>query len=257
MFDYSSVWIRWSIRGIFLLVAGSSAAYSQQAGSKEFANRFEGTRSVPTALSQFTPIALTRNAIHFQHNSTLYVRFFLPPIPTAHGVTLRAKERQDSSNYFMDAKNPPWKPGDWNVFGPWPTKDVIDALEIDADNLAVLASYERDGASSVYLPVDIYEDESQLTGHTYMFHFVTGKPLQSLEISVTDATGAKVESQTRTLKCPTSINVNCKLYLGGSAQSFPLDLSRQPQGLYHLRLIGRIPGSLEIVSEDFVIYHHP
>jgi hypothetical protein len=170
---------------------------------------------------------------------------------------LKAKERQDTSNYFMNAKNPPWKSGDWNVFGPWPTKDVIDVLGIDASNVAVLASYDRDGASSVYLPVDIYEDKSQLAPHLYTFHFVTGKPLQSLDITVTDASGAKINAHTPSLKCPTSFNPNCKLYAGGSALSFPLDLSGSPQGLYHVRLVGHIPGSLEVVSEDFVIFHHP
>ena len=162
--------------GVFL--ATTLAAYAQIKGPKQFDNRVEGTKPVPTALAQFTPIALTRNAIHFQQNANLYVRFFVPQLPAnlKKSVFLKASERQGSANnYFMEAKDPSRNPGLWNVFGPWPTRDVIDVLKIDADNIAVLAGYDKDNAGTVYLPVDIYEKDNQLTQHTYTFHFITSK----------------------------------------------------------------------------------
>jgi hypothetical protein len=242
-----------------MLFAVAEMTSAQIAGPKQFGNRVEGTRPVPTALAQFTPIALTRNAIQFHSNANLYVRFFVPQIPPAadQSIFLRASEREPSSNYFMAAKSAPWKPADWNVFGPWPTKDVIDVLGIDADNLAVLAGYRRDTSEEVYLPVDIYEDKSQLTQNTYTFHFVVGRPLQSLEIIVSNAAGKRVDAHTPTLKCNAAFNPNCKWCAAGSAQSITLDLSAFPAGEYHVQLIGHIPGSLESISEDFALYHHP
>lgn len=257
MFVFSVRRVRWILRGILLAIALVACAQIQ--GPRQFSNRIEGTRPVPTALAQFTPIALTRNAIHFLPNANLYVRFFLPALPAnlKETVFLKASERQASSNYFMDAKSPPWQLAGWNVFGPWPTKDVIDALGIDADNVAVLAGYDRDNGRKVYLPVDVYENKNQLTGRTYTFHFISGKALQSLEIFVTNAAAAPVNAHTPSPRCNTKFNPNCRLYAAGSAQSFPIDLSGSPEGEYHVRLVGHVPGSLESISEDFVLYHHP
>jgi hypothetical protein len=256
MFDCFGIRVRWIVVGVFLTML---EAYAQVQGPKQFSNRVEGTRPVPTALAQFTPIALTRNAIHFQSNAKLYVRFFVPQASAnlKQRVFLKAIERQDSSNYFMEAKSPPWKLADWNVFGPWPTRDVIDGLGIDADNLAVLAGYDEDNSSRVYLPVDIYEDDKQLTQHTYTFHFIAGRPLQSLEVFVTNAVGGRVDAHTPTLKCNTVLNPNCSWCKAGSAQSFTFNLSSFPAGEYHVRLVGYVPRSLESISEDFVLYHHP
>lgn len=235
------------------------AVCAQIQGPRQFNNRIEGTRPVPTALAQFTPIAVTRNAVPFQSNANLYVRFFVPSLPAKlkETIFLRASERQASSNYFMDAKSPPWKLAAWNVFGPWPTRDVIDVLGIDPDNLAVLAGFERDNGGRVYLPVDVYENKNQLTLGTYTFHFISGKALQSLEIFVTNAAGAAVKAHTPSPKCNIKFNPNCRLYAAGSAQSFLIDLSGSPEGEYHVRLVGHVPGSLESISEDFLLYHHP
>jgi hypothetical protein len=243
----------------FALFMAAATIHGQTGGAKQFANRVEGTRPVPTALAQFTPLALTRNTVHFHSNANLYVRFFVPPLPAElkQGVFLKAGEREPSSNYFMVAKSPPWKVSDWNVFGPWPTKDVIDLLGIDADNLAVLAGYQRDGSREVYLPVDIYEDSKQLTQHTYTFHFIAGRPLQSLEIFVSNSSGRRVDAHTPTMRCNTAFNPNCKWCAAGSAQSITFDLSTFPADEYHVQLIGHVPGVLESISEDFILYHHP
>jgi len=241
------------------LIAAFASSWAQLIGPRQFANRVEGTKPVPTALAQFTLIALTRNAVHFHSNDTLYVRFFVPPMPLAQkdGIFLRALEREATTGYFMTAKNPPWKVGDWNVFGPWPTKDVIDILGIDAGNIGVLASYRDDNSGDVYLPIDLYEDSNQLSAHTYTLHFIAGRPLQSLDINVSNASGQHVDAHTSTFRCNKAFNPNCIWCAAGSVQAITFDISSASAGVYHVQLVGHVPGSLETISEDFALYHHP
>jgi hypothetical protein len=139
-----------------------------------------------------------------------------------------------------------WKNNGWNIFEPWPTKDVIDKLGLQPTNIGVLARYEIRGAPAVYLPVDVYQTNSQPKG-TYTFHFITASDLQTLEVSVTNEKGALS-------KAP---NPNCKLYAAGSSQAFILDMSGLRPGEFHIKLLGRIPGELTPISLDFVIYHQP
>ena len=258
MLNSTVIRISWVIAGIFL--SGGAAAFGQIHGMQSFDNRIEGTNVHLNALQDFTLIAIHRNFQPFPHNADLNVRFYLPRLSGNSGkkVFVEAVELQDSFHYFMQAKgSTQWKEGGWNVFGPWPTKDVIDRLGIQAKNVGVLAWYRIGGDHPVYLPVDVYQKDERPALHTYTFHFITGQDLQSLNINVTNAAGVAMSLPKPQLRCNTSFNPNCKLYAAGSSQAFDLDMSPLPPGEYHLKLVGRVPGTLTPTSLDIVLYHRP
>jgi len=238
------------------LCAGASA-FCQVQGMQTFENRLEGTNVHPHALQDFTLIAVHRDFQPFKENATLRVRFFLPRLPAnpERKVFVGAVELLDSFHYSMQAKNSSaWKDGNWNIFGPWPTKDVIDRLSLQAMHVGVLGGYRVGNDPPVYLPVDVYEKEGQAFVRTYTFHFITGQDLQSLDVTVTDAAGAVMKVAKPQLRCKRN---NCKLFAAGSTGSFPLDMSSLPAGEYHVRLVGHIPGNLTPTSLDIVLFHHP
>jgi hypothetical protein len=174
-------------------ICAGAPAFCQVQGMQTFENRLEGTNVHPNALQDFTLIAVHRDFQPFKENSTLRVRFFLPGVPADRDrkVFVEALELLDSFHYSMQAKNSnAWKDGAWNIFGPWPTKDVIDRLSVQAMNVGVLAGYRVGNNPPVYLPVDVYAKDGQPTVRTYTFHFITGQDLQALDVTVTNAAGA-------------------------------------------------------------------
>jgi hypothetical protein len=237
----------------------TATRYSHGQGMKDYGNRLEGTNVHPNALEDFTLLAVHKTFAAFPRSTNLNVRFFLPKLDnnSLKSVFLEAVELQDSFHYFMKAKNPSWKDGTWNVFQQWPTKDVIDALGIQADNLGVLAGYRLGDSRTVYLPVDVYPSGLQLPVRAYTFYFITGQDLQSLDISVTNAAGQEVGLHKPPLRCNKTLNPACRLFSGGSTHAFDLDMSSLPQGEYHLKLLGHVPGTSTPTSLDIAVYHHP
>jgi hypothetical protein len=243
-----------------ILLSWLPPAFAQVEGMQNFANRVEGRNVHPNALQDFTLIAIHRDFQLFKQDSALRVRFFIPrsAANADRKVFVEAVELQDSFHYFMQAKtSSTWKDGNWNVFEPWPTKDVIDRLGLLAENLGVLAGYRAGNDRPVYLPVDVYVNEGRTAVPTYTFHFITGQDLQSLDVSVTNAAGVAMNVAKPQLKCKKTYNPNCKLYAAGSAGTFPLDMSSLPAGEYHVKLLGHVPGSLTPTSLDILMYHHP
>lgn len=247
----------WPIAIILAVGAGIHAA---DQGMKEFPNRREGTNLHLNALNDFTLLAIHRNFQLFPRDANLNVRFFLPQLRSnvAEKVFVEAVELQDSFHYFMQAKSSvPWKDRSWNTFGPWPTKDVIDSLGLEATNVGVLAGYQLGNDRPVYLPVDVYSDNEQPARHTYTFHLITGQDLQSLDLSLTDSAGKRVNLTLPQLKCNRGLNPNCRLYSAGSTLAFDLDMSSLPQAEYHLRLLGHVPRTSTPTAMEIVLYHHP
>jgi len=243
------------ITGTVLLV--EVAAFGQIRGRQAFDNRREGTNIHQNALQDFSLIAVHRVFQNFGPRSTLHVRFYLPRLSDSKDkqVFLEATELQDSFHYFMEATTSALRhDGNWNIFEPWPTQDVIDRLGLQANNLGVKAGYRINNEAPVFLPVDVYES-SALPSKVYTFYFITGSDLQSLEVSVVGGTGAPLATPKFQQKCNKSFNPNCKLYAAGSANSFSLDMSALPEGVYHVRLLGHVPGSLTPTSFDFALYH--
>ncbi len=231
---------------------------AQIQGMRAFENRVEGTNVHTNALQDFTLVAVHRSFAAFSPNATLHVRFFLPsgPASTQREVFLEASELQDSFHYFMQAKNPRrWEYGKLNVFEPWPTKDVIDRLGLHYENIGVRAGYRIANGPPVYVPVDVYQSEGQPVSHVYTFYFISGSDLQALDVAVSNSGGMVMKELALEQKCNKSFNPSCRLYAAGSTHSFSLDMSTLPQGEYHVRLTGHVPGSLTPTSFNLVLYH--
>ncbi|HEY6350218.1 MAG TPA: hypothetical protein VI636_12495 [Candidatus Angelobacter sp.] len=235
-------------------------AFTQIQGMQDFPNRREGTNIHRNALQDFTLVAVHRNFNRFSPNAKLKVRFFLPKLNGAQGrtVSMRAVELQDSSHYFMEAKESvQWKDGEWNFFTPWPTRDVIDPLGLSPTNIGVLAQYRVRNHLPIVLPVDVYQKDTELTRSAYTFYFMSNKDLQSLDVSVSDAAGKAMLIQVPQLRCPKAHNLECVKYAAGNTYPFDLDLSSLPEGEYHVKLVGHVLRDVTPVSPpEIVLYHH-
>lgn len=241
-----------------VLLSAAAVSMAQIQGMRAFENRVEGTNVHTNALQDFTLVAVHRSFAAFSPNATLHVRFFLPsgPASTQREVFLEASELQDSFHYFMQAKNPRrWEYGKLNVFEPWPTKDVIDRLGLHYENIGVRAGYRIANGPPVYVPVDVYQSEGQPVSHVYTFYFISGSDLQALDVAVSNSGGMVMKELALEQKCNKSFNPSCRLYAAGSTHSFSLDMSTLPQGEYHVRLTGHVPGSLTPTSFNLVLYH--
>ncbi len=246
-----------SALAIVILGAGTAICIAQ--GMKEFSNRREGTSVHLNALNDFTLIAIHKSFHAFPRNASLNVRFFLPALPAGDKkIYVEAQELQDSFHYLMQSSGSfAWKKDDWNIFRPWPTSDVIDPLGIQPDNLGVLASYQIGNQERVYLPADVYSDPEQPSRHGYTFHIITGQDLQSVDLSLADSAGKRVNATLPELKCNKTLNPNCRLYSAGSTMAFDVDMSGLRQGEYHLQLTGHIPRTSAVTSLVIALYHHP
>ena len=230
---------------------------------KDFDNRREGTTTRQDALVDLALISIHRYVQPFDSkapvNATLNVRFYVPPnIPDPTKVFVEAVELQDSFHYLMEAKPAEWKLGQWNVFGPWPTKDVIDPLPVHSDNLGVRAGLQEAGSGPLYFPVDVYDKKTPPVKQNYTFNFSTGQDLQSLQIAVTNKLGAPAKLDLKPLSCNADHQrPSCVLYPAGTSQVFSLDMSQLSEGEYHIHLVGHIPNTTETTSLSIRVYHHP
>ncbi|MBZ5616998.1 MAG: hypothetical protein LAO23_23620 [Acidobacteriia bacterium] len=227
-------------------------------GMKSFGNRMEGTSIRQNALEDFTLVAINRNFEQFPRNANLNVRFFLPRLTDSYpnsDVFVEAVELQDSYHYFMQSQNYQWTQGDWNVFHPWLTSDVIDRLGLDPKNLGVRAWYLTKN-ERVYAPVDVYQNSGKVVEHSYRFYFITGPDLQSIEVLVTNSSGSAMNIPRPDIECNKQINANCILYAAGSTVYFKLDMSSLPDGEYHVRLVGHVPRTSATTALSVALYHH-
>lgn len=248
---------------IVLLVFAAFGAEVNQNSLRDFDNRREGTTIKQDALEDLALVSVHRYVQPFDSsapmNVTLKVRFYVPPeIPDPSKVFVEAVELQDSFHYFMEAKPVKWKTGQWNVFAPWPTKDVIDSLPVHSDNLGVRAGLQEAGAAPLYFPVDVYDKQNPSAKQSYTFDFSTGQDLQSLQITVTNKLGTSVKLDLKPLSCNAdNKRPGCVLFPAGTSQVFSLDMSQLPEGEYNIHLVGHIPKTSKTTSLVIRLYHHP
>jgi hypothetical protein len=244
---------------VFMVCSVAARTRGQSNGMKDFGNRLEGTTIRKDALEDFTLVSIEGPVEPFATNANLNVRFYLPHSSDGgqRAVFVEAVELEDSFHYFMQAKGVHWKEGDWNVFKPWPTSSVIDRLGIRPDNLGVRAGYQIPGKPKVYVPATVRATDNDIPTRLYTFHFVTGRDLQSIDISVRNSAGNAINIHTPNLTCNRQLRVNCILFAAGTTQSFDLNMSSVPEGEYDIGLIGHIPRTSDTTSLDIFVYHHP
>src|SRR5262249_36309923 len=149
-------------------------------------------------------------------------------------VLVAAREIIDTKHYLMQSRQAKWNVGTWNDFSPWPTKDVIDRLDLDPTNIAVLASYRDDNTSPVYLPVNVFSGKNQDGGASYRFYVETSWDLHSVEKTIIGPSGQVTTLETDQCK----ISPTCILYSAASSYSFAIDMSRFSEGLYTIHIVG-------------------
>ena len=243
-----------------LLIAAQPDARKLREGMKDFSNRREGTNIRQDARPDFKLIGIHRTFEQFARNTNLKVGFFLPPLQKDTGsrsVWVEASEVEDTFHYFMQSKDSiRWQDGAWNVFKAWPTKDVIDALGLSSDNIAVVAAYRTGNSRTVFLPVDVTSGDAKPARHSYLFRFVTGQNLLSVDLSLTNSAGSEAKVHKPDLDCKPKMHPGCVLARADTPLIFPLDMTSLTEGEYRLKLAGHMPDGSK-TSVEVLLYHHP
>jgi hypothetical protein len=235
------------VRFILSLIVLEGASAQEM---KQFINRVEGTTIELHGDRDITLLGLHRKFESFSKNSNLAVRFYLPSMPSSRLTTVfvDAREIVDTHHYMMQSTQKSWMQGSWNTFNPWPTKDVIDRLNIATTNIAVVAGY-RDEKGLVYIPVDV--SHAGVSDQPYSLWYETSYDLQSLDEVIIDSSNHMVGKKTE--EC--TISPNCILFPAASSHAVSLDLTKQNEGIYTILLIGHTPRSSQPWRMQVRIYH--
>jgi hypothetical protein len=249
----SAVWFSFALALTCSFVKFSTA----KAQIKDFANRKEGTFQ-PQGLIDIELLGLARSSIHFNHNSELHVRFFLPRYSDDHSipvdlgtVKIEAHELIQTHNYMMESKAQNWNRGDWNTFSGWQSAAFLDPLGIDGSNLAVSASFGTGSGMRVYLPVQVTDGVTQSTPTLYTFKFSTAKPIHSFQRTLIRPDGST--ENLPNLEC--TLYLTCILYDAGTPFAFNLDMANRPPGIYRLQLTGQVPDTSDTPTVSVPFYH--
>ena len=244
----------------FALAAVLFGAKGTISGMKDFGNRLEGTTLESHGGEDLTLLGIERTFEKFPRNTNLTVRFYLPRRTTiasgntsaARRVSVEASEKEDFEHYFMQSTQSNWTDGEWNAFGPWPTKDVIDPLNLDPSNIAVRAEYREGNDLPTYLPVDVFQKRLS-AAKAYTIYFRTSWDLHSLEKSVINPWGQLTRLATE--EC--NLFPRCAKYPAGSSQHTDVDISSLPEGVYVIKMTGHVPGRSQTVNLSIRMYHRP
>lgn len=149
----------------------------------DWGNRFEGQIFKSAAnLPTLELISLINNfeSYNLSQNIELKVKFFRP---AGTKIQINAREIYRDKFYFMETKNLSWSQ-DWNIFQPWPIKDVIQKLSLNHDNLGVLIRGKNLERGNIFLPAIVYTTASPMIDSIYTFHFFPGQPLTNINFRI-------------------------------------------------------------------------
>ncbi len=168
---------------LVLLLAATAAAQEQSRRWKRHndrGNRWEGRIEIPVGRPSIEVLSLFGFRESYAEGEELAVRFF---VPGNGDVTLQARELEERVQYFMQAKDQDWTAGEWNTFGPWPTRVVLKREGVPAGNLAVLIRLvegEGEGEQETLLPAFVYHSQEPEILESYRLHVRTGSDLSKL-----------------------------------------------------------------------------
>ena len=152
-------------------------------------NRYEGRVEIPVSSPELEIVSLAGFREPYDEDAVLFVKFFLAePAP----VTLQGLELQIDTQYLMEAKAGDWKVGEWNIFGPWPTRDVLDREGIPFTNLGVLITQEAESLRR-YLPTFVYHSDPPRRAERYVLHLRPRVRLRKLSYTLTQLGDPEVE----------------------------------------------------------------
>lgn len=116
----------------------------------------------------------------YKATDTLQVHFFIVDDSVKTRINA-SKIIQDSGNYQMLVEKEDWEKG-WNIFKPWPVKDVISKYDIKAKNLGLLIK----GNNRILIPASITKTSEKKVKdiNNYVVHFFTPANINKLNYSI-------------------------------------------------------------------------
>jgi hypothetical protein len=216
--------------------------------AQDLKNRYEGFIERPIA----SPIGVTIDIVSFtshrdvfDRDATLFVRFFLPrgTVPT-----VTARELRERRFYRMQSKPWSFRPGEWDMFGPWPSAAVLDG-NVPAGNLGVVVNL--DGGAYNLAPAQLSASATtaaQVTAYRLMLRPNRGS-LSKVVYEVDTIAGTTLSKRdSRTLEGEKPIG-----------EPFPIDVDAEglPAGHVRLFITGYVKNSSEMAKAQIDFEHQP
>jgi hypothetical protein len=173
---------------IILALQVSAQVTDQWRRKSDRGNRYEGTIQIPVSGPALELRSFVATLEPFSSSVELYVRFFLPSDELA---TVFAQELEDRRHYWMESKPGPWAARQWNKFGPWYTRTVLDVEKVPYGNLGVLVQ-AGSPADPLLLPAYVYHSSPPRPASVYRLYFRTRSSLRSVVWSLYTADGTKL-----------------------------------------------------------------
>jgi len=208
-------------------------------------NRMEGLRRVPMAgrgisllsfVAYSEPLSLTGSPV-------LRIRFFLLQ-PSDVYITAVELRRHGPSHYQMNPLQTSWDSG-WQEFGPWPTSEVLQPLNIAPDEVGVVARLTNDRpGSGTIAPILLYERNYPRESTNYTVHFLPRNTLSRIDYSVIRDSDGEVVVSRRLRNLAANVPFEVTFSLAG-----------QESGTYRLLVNTRELGRTYGASRQFAFYH--
>jgi hypothetical protein len=229
-----------------LLLAGDLLARTDKwKRQNDRGNRFEGRIEIPVGKPDLELLSFVGFREPFTGEVTLKVRFFLP---TDAPVFIQARELQEDKHYWMESKRTSWRPGTWNDFGPWSTRDVLTREDIAPSNLGIVIRLHRDtGNGGEVLPAFVYHSTPPATFTRYTLHL---RPTSTLK-KVTYALSRIVDER--------EVGVKASSLLGEkiAGEPFPIELDARnlPDGPLRLVVQGEYKNREGGPLREYTFHH--
>jgi len=175
-------------------------------------NRYEGV-AVPLQAGDLSLeiVSFTAYLDSFRPNTSLKVKFFLPSGESE--ANIFAQELTIEKQYFMKSKQAAnrWAGNSWNLFSPWPTKDVLDKQGVPPSNIGVLVERASQNGIRRFAPAFLCSDNCPSTFEGYRLMLRPGRRIVEIQYTISNTSGDKITLRTIPIADtldPTPIPVN-------------------------------------------------
>ncbi len=211
----------------------------------DLGNRYEGRIEVLVGRPQLEVVSLLgyREAYDSSDTVDLRVLFF---VPESGEVKIQARELEDQTQYFMEAKAQEWAAGEWHEFGPWSTGDVLSREQVAASNVGVVVSLRErseENSSQILLPAFVYHAQTPSRVVAYTLRLRPDSDLREVRYLLRAG-----EDEVFSGKLVDSLKA-------GEAFPIKLDVADVPNGQLKLEIEGRFKNRPAGPKASFEIYH--
>jgi hypothetical protein len=204
-------------------------------------NRFEGQKGLEVRAPDLDLLSFVAYQAAPERGSSLKLLFYLDRNRQAF---ITARELMVRKYYFMEPVRRDWNAG-WQEFGPWPTAEVLDRLNLPLRDIGVVCRLDNEGTGSGSVaPVWVYAEPPPRQALPYTLYFRPREDLSEVEYKVVGPEQQRpaADGQLRDLA-------------GGVPFSIRLDLSHQPEGLYTLSLLARYSDRPSGPKRSYTFFH--